>query len=317
MRAALVYRAMLAAVPAVPAPVASNEQPLLAALRKIISEVPAIDEGGGFFIEHRDQDGEYIGSEQIDPVTIIQHMQGIAHFAIEAYEAVADGQPCDECAGTGKCGPDENPNEMDCEVCDGSSVAPAAPIDRDEVLEEAARACDALVESTLPGKDNEFAVAFKRQGFQKAATSIRAMKGSPAPLAVPLPADQSEQVVQAVINVLESHSLICGRTARQIELLRIDLAQELGLAVAPSHQPAAPATPPAAPEVPTVNAEDIRKTAMALIGELTGNQAESGDEEEAFLNGSARGIGSLHAELLTLMKLRTLSAAPTQTGGAK
>lgn len=29
------------------------------------------------------------------------------------------GGPCDECAGTGKCGPDENPSEMDCEVCHG------------------------------------------------------------------------------------------------------------------------------------------------------------------------------------------------------
>lgn len=29
---------------------------------------------------------------------------------------------CDECAGTGKCGPDENPTEMDCEVCLGEGV---------------------------------------------------------------------------------------------------------------------------------------------------------------------------------------------------
>jgi hypothetical protein len=32
----------------------------------------------------------------------------------------AAAKACDECAGTGKCGPDDNPNELDCEVCEGS-----------------------------------------------------------------------------------------------------------------------------------------------------------------------------------------------------
>jgi hypothetical protein len=46
---------------------------------------------------------------------------------------------CDECAGTGKCGPDDNPNEMDCEVCNGNGVAAlAAPatVDRNALTDK-------------------------------------------------------------------------------------------------------------------------------------------------------------------------------------
>ncbi len=35
-------------------------------------------------------------------------------------------QRCEECVGTGKCGPDENLSEMDCEVCSGAGVDAAA-----------------------------------------------------------------------------------------------------------------------------------------------------------------------------------------------
>lgn len=49
-------------------------------------------------------------------------------YVEEAREALTASVRCDECAGTGKCGPDEDPNEMDCEVCNGSGQVAAHPV---------------------------------------------------------------------------------------------------------------------------------------------------------------------------------------------
>jgi hypothetical protein len=65
-------------------------------------------------------------------------------------------------------------------------------------------------------------------------------------------------------------------------------------------------------------AEEIGKLAMSLIGELTGSLAGSDDdEEEAYLNGKAAGIGNLHAELLKLMKARPAAPAVLSERAAK
>ena len=45
---------------------------LLDALQKIIACLPAIQDGGGFIVEHFDMDGEYMGSQEIDPYTVVQ-----------------------------------------------------------------------------------------------------------------------------------------------------------------------------------------------------------------------------------------------------
>lgn len=57
---------------------------LRTALAQIVSCVPAIQDGGGFIIEHFDSDGEYVGSQQVNPDSIIQEMQFIATEALTA-----------------------------------------------------------------------------------------------------------------------------------------------------------------------------------------------------------------------------------------
>lgn len=57
---------------------------LLQALRAIVACVPACDASGGFFLEHRDQDGEFLGIEQVNPADIIQAMDSLAHDALRA-----------------------------------------------------------------------------------------------------------------------------------------------------------------------------------------------------------------------------------------
>jgi len=80
---------------------------------------------------------------------------------------------------------------------------------------------------------------------------------------------------------------------------------------------AAPVIPPAAPSEPTVTASDIGKTAMGLIRELTSDE-DSDELDVAYLDGTARGIGHLHAELLKLIESRALpGSAPAQTGDAQ
>lgn len=82
-----------------------------------------------------------------------------------------------------------------------------------------------------------------------------------------------------------------------------------------ANKSAAPAAPLPEQTGPSVTAEEIGKIAMSLIGELTSDLADSDDEEEVHLNGTASGIGHLHAELLKLLKSKpsaTPSSAPAQ-----
>lgn len=53
---------------------------------------------------------------------MMTHVRRIAAAIPKATTASAS---CDECVGSGKVGPDENPAEMDCEVCKGTGRAPA------------------------------------------------------------------------------------------------------------------------------------------------------------------------------------------------
>jgi len=55
---------------------------LLAALENILSAVPAQDGGGGFIVDHHSLDGEYIGSQNIDPMWVVQEMASISYNAI-------------------------------------------------------------------------------------------------------------------------------------------------------------------------------------------------------------------------------------------
>lgn len=52
------------------------------ALTRVIRAVPALVAGGGFVVDHHSPDGEYLGSENIDPALIIQEMATVAMNAL-------------------------------------------------------------------------------------------------------------------------------------------------------------------------------------------------------------------------------------------
>lgn len=53
-----------------------------AALNQILTDVPASDGNGGLYHMHHDENGEELGPESIDPMAVIQHLQGIVHRAL-------------------------------------------------------------------------------------------------------------------------------------------------------------------------------------------------------------------------------------------
>lgn len=55
---------------------------LLEALNRILSSVPAQDGAGGFIVEHHGMDGEFLGTQQIDPMWVIQEMAAVAQAAL-------------------------------------------------------------------------------------------------------------------------------------------------------------------------------------------------------------------------------------------
>lgn len=57
-----------------------------------------------------------------------RHNDGSEGFVFAYDKAITDREVarCEECIGTGKCGPDDDPNEMDCEVCNGSGQVGSA-----------------------------------------------------------------------------------------------------------------------------------------------------------------------------------------------
>ncbi len=60
---------------------------LLAALNRILSTPPGQADGGGFVVDHFDGDGEYIGSQGVDPMWVVQEMASVANAAIAKAEA--------------------------------------------------------------------------------------------------------------------------------------------------------------------------------------------------------------------------------------
>lgn len=57
---------------------------LLDALERIESTVPGQGDGGGFVFDHYDHEGEYIGSQNVDPIWVVFEMAEIATNAIVA-----------------------------------------------------------------------------------------------------------------------------------------------------------------------------------------------------------------------------------------
>ena len=57
---------------------------LLYALERIELTVPGQGDGGGFVFDHYDHEGEYIGSQNVDPTWVVFEMAGVATNAIAA-----------------------------------------------------------------------------------------------------------------------------------------------------------------------------------------------------------------------------------------
>jgi hypothetical protein len=57
---------------------------LRAALNDILSAIPAIQDGTGFFLEHHSLDGEFLGSSSVDPVQVVFDIVAIASKALGA-----------------------------------------------------------------------------------------------------------------------------------------------------------------------------------------------------------------------------------------
>ena len=62
---------------------------LLYALERIESTVPGQCDGGGFVFDHYDHEGEYIGSQNVDPTWVVFEMAGVATNAIAAVKGGA------------------------------------------------------------------------------------------------------------------------------------------------------------------------------------------------------------------------------------
>ena len=62
---------------------------LLEALERIESTVPAQADGGGFVFDHYDLEGEYIGSQNVDPTWVVFEMAGVATRAIASVKGGA------------------------------------------------------------------------------------------------------------------------------------------------------------------------------------------------------------------------------------
>lgn len=62
---------------------------LLYALERIESTVPGQGDGGGFVFDHYDHEGEYIGSQNVDPTWVVFEMAGVATNAIAAVKGGA------------------------------------------------------------------------------------------------------------------------------------------------------------------------------------------------------------------------------------
>jgi hypothetical protein len=56
---------------------------LVEAFEKQLRSIPALQDGGGFVIDHLDCSGEYIGSQNIDPLQVVQELCSIANAALK------------------------------------------------------------------------------------------------------------------------------------------------------------------------------------------------------------------------------------------
>ena len=61
---------------------------VLDALERIASIVPGQHDGGGFVFDHYDHEGEYIGSENVDPTWVVFEMVEVATHTLATVEDV-------------------------------------------------------------------------------------------------------------------------------------------------------------------------------------------------------------------------------------
>ena len=65
---------------------------LTKALESIIDAIPALTDGGGLHFEHYDTEGNYTGSENVDPMRVIQSIAVIATNALHPTPRDARGE---------------------------------------------------------------------------------------------------------------------------------------------------------------------------------------------------------------------------------
>lgn len=63
--------------------VRQRRAPLEAALREILSAQPCLGDGGSCFYPRHDGDGEYVGEQYVDPISVIGAMTGVAARALD------------------------------------------------------------------------------------------------------------------------------------------------------------------------------------------------------------------------------------------
>lgn len=52
------------------------------ALERIRKDIPAVDQGGGMYVEHHSPDGEFLGAEYLDPAAVLQNIDSICVNAL-------------------------------------------------------------------------------------------------------------------------------------------------------------------------------------------------------------------------------------------
>lgn len=60
----------------------ADAERLLAGMQEALKCIPAVSSDGNFYVEHNGPDGEYIGTEQINPVNVVQSMAAAIDAAL-------------------------------------------------------------------------------------------------------------------------------------------------------------------------------------------------------------------------------------------
>ena len=69
----------------------ADAERLRSAMQEALNCIPAVSFDGSFFVEHSGPDGEYLGTEQIAPVNVVQHMAAVIDAALRQEQPKEEG----------------------------------------------------------------------------------------------------------------------------------------------------------------------------------------------------------------------------------